>query len=252
MAKAGAEIALLLTSEIEPPWDKGLDLVQYPFPRLHIADTALDAQLAHLEGFWILTSHLVYKKKFDSRHKLPIRLQSDFRAGLEAWADVMKAFFELAIQCHAVPSKHSSSYANATDWFAGIVRELKSAQLKGLFKVGPKSKKESVNKFRALVKQLKEDLNPFDPDSEPHTFKLVETAISIQRRADRWRKDYWLPFLKAWSAFTSNVDRNPMWRMVESCENGKFTAQKGQGKYKPTLPAKIECLEPLQDKAYRF
>ncbi|MEP0873000.1 hypothetical protein NDA01_24740 [Trichocoleus desertorum AS-A10] len=252
MAKSGAEIALLQTSEIEPPWDKGLDLVQHPFPRLHIADTALDAQVAHIEGFWALTSHLVYKKKFDSRHKLPIRLQGDFRAGLETWADVVKQFFELAIQCHALPSEQSSKYANATDWFSGVVWELKNAQFKGLFKIGPKSKKESVSKFRNLIKKLKEDINPFDPALEPHTFKLVEAAIGIQRRADRWRKDHWIPFLKAWSAFISNIDRNPLWRMVERDENGKFTAQKGQGKYKPALSAKIDFLEPLQDKAYRF
>lgn len=228
-----------------------MECVQHPFLRLH-TDAALDAQISHLEGFWMLVTHWVYKQKFNSQHKLPIRLQGDFRTGLEAWGNVVHQFLELAIQCHALPSEENSKYKNAAEWFTGVVHELKGAQLRGIFKPGSKSKKESVSKFRSMLKGLKEDINPFNPALEPHTFRLVECAIRIQCLSDNWRKNHWVPFLKAWSAFVTNLDRNPAWRMIERTDDGQFVAQKGRGKYKPTLPAKNDASKPLQCKAYKF
>lgn len=245
MAKSGAEIALLPSEEIKPPWDAVADSVQHPFATIYIADAALDAQVVHLEAFWILVAHWIYKKKYSSRHKLPVRLSSSFRVGLDAWADVVHQFFKLATVCHSFPSEKSSNYKNGAERFNNIVRELKNAQLKGLFKAGPKSKKESVSKFRKLLKDLREDVNPFNLESEPHTFWLIEDAIRLERGMDGWSREHWKPFLKAWGAFIYDLDRNEMWRMIERGENGKFVGQKGRGKYKPVLTSKIDFLEPL-------
>ncbi len=77
---------------------------------------------------------------------------------------------------------------------------------------------------------FKDEKNLFDPRSQPHEFTMTESALILARKYPaRFRKEYWVPFYKAYANWVREIDRNGTY-FVPVEQDGKIMRQ-GKGKY---------------------
>jgi hypothetical protein len=199
------------------------------------------AELQRREDFlWGILGHYLYKKRWDSKHKIPLRQTPIQREAIEAYGIFWNSLIELAIYCHAYASPSSRMYENASQWVSSIVREsrsLKNSKIaEGTIKKGGKRKFAEL--LRAKAKLLDEEINPEDRDTLPHTFRLYEDCLGLIENTDVFRKKYWTPHIRALKAHIRQLETNPVW-VAQWVEDGKCYEQVGQGRHKNlVLPPK--------------
>lgn len=100
-------------------------------------------------------------------------------------------------QCHSFAE---SDCHTAAEWFRRIYIE-------GAIE-GRRSNYGKDYDIRLVQKQtatLKNYDNPFDPEEEPYTFQLFETAISMAEKSDIFRRDLWRELLGAKSTWIKEL-----------------------------------------------
>jgi hypothetical protein len=180
---------------------------------------------------WGILGHYLYKKRWDSKHKMPIRQTADQSEAIKAYGDFWDTLIELSTQCHAKGSPCSKSYENASQWMASIVREKRSLKKNKIEDgITRKGKASLVELLRAKVKLLTEGQNPENEEITTHMFRLYKDSIRLSK-SDVFRKTYWNPHIKALRAHIRQLETNPTWVSIW-IEDEKCYEQTGKGRAK--------------------
>jgi hypothetical protein len=219
----------------EPPWDATISTldnhlfaIAAPSPEQLLLGGIADA-------VWGVSLHWLYRKKWSSKHKVPGH--RTLKSAVEPFGEVLRALLELAIQTHAVGAPSSKRYTHACHWF-----RLAAPELRAICFSDRGSKTELVADLREILAALKDLQNPFLPWECPHLYGLIEAAISIAEKNDRYHNEYWrgLKSLKpkdgrsrgliyALSGWANALETNSVWSSVQITESGLF-ARVGSGR----------------------
>src|SRR5919202_99770 len=175
------------------------------------------AELQRREDFlWGILGHYLYKKRWNSKHKIPFRQTLIQRRAIDAYGDFWDTLIELTINCHGYAAPNSSKYRNAAEWISLIVQEkrfLKNSKiLEGNIKKG---KVKLAENLRAKAKLLEGNRNPENQNISPHIFRLYEDALHLIRQdADIFCDKYWIPHIKALRSHVRELERNLTWTSI--------------------------------------
>lgn len=209
-------------------WALAFKSIQHPFISADAAKNECSKfQVGLTELHWDVGLHYVFKRKWDSRHKIPIRLRPTAQKSFRLWGDYLYTILELCIQCHAAPGIQVS-YHNAAEWFEGVAKEMKTSDLKASLSAIKGLKQKEVAQQRDLLKFLKEYENPGDILTHPHAFLLVESARNLAQRSDEFCDKYWKPFITACTKLLQDIESNPVWQTVFE-KDGLPYVQAGRG-----------------------
>jgi len=161
---------------------------------------------------WDISIYWLVKKKWLSKLKIPGR-HWQVKA-FEPHGEFLKHELALCSECHTLLAPNSVPYLNAAEWFKEIVTEKKASQVKaidcppvnlglppGTVKKGKKD--ASIERERKIIKIIDEGGNPFRPDNpfQSHQFSLIDAMNNFSKSYDGFRRDYKLPYIKAWRAW---------------------------------------------------
>ncbi|MGB3642554.1 MAG: hypothetical protein WBA39_33980 [Rivularia sp. (in: cyanobacteria)] len=211
---------------IKPPWDDALDSVQ----QWHQNIACNEAQKQHLqinEIIYIIALHWLYRKKYQSKHKIPGKLKH--RKACEPLGDFLHQLLNLCSEVHTISP---FDYMNAGEWFKQIVFEMRYGDVQAILsdeQEGGKTK--YIDVVRGEISQLRSYKNPYDSSTSPHTYRLLESAIRIAERSDIFRKKHYSPLIKAYAAWARELRENPTFEYW-LVEGEKLVAKRGKGKAK--------------------
>ncbi len=186
-------------------------------------------QIKLLDFHYWLRMHFVYKERWNSQHKIPVRLTKEVREAYTLDAKHTATILELCIQCH---SQRSTPYLTGAEWFAQIELEAKNLELDLILSSAElKGKQMMVDRNRLLVRELNgsDYENPIDSTIQPHLHKLIEIAQETAAVNDVWRKKFWSPFISTNRALLRDIERNSSWQQVYGSGN-KVYVSTGQGR----------------------
>ncbi|HEY9781833.1 MAG TPA: hypothetical protein V6D09_17050, partial [Leptolyngbyaceae cyanobacterium] len=209
-------------------WALAFKAIQHPFISANSANNEyLNFHAGLTEVHWIFGLHYAFKRKWDSKHKIPIKLRPTVQKSFRLWGDYLYTILELCIQCHASPGIQVS-YRNASEWFERVAWEMKTSDLKAALSATKGLKRREVDQQRELLKVLKEYENPGNLQTHPHAFALVESARNLAQRSDVFCNRHWKPFITAGTNLLRDMERNSTWQTVFE-KDGLPYVQAGRG-----------------------
>ncbi len=217
------ESLLIPVSKAIPPWDTALNRLQRePFVLILAPTENQEINFQRVETIWQVALHWVFKLKWYSKHKIPYNRR--LVKVCKPYGELVFRCLELCIQCHAAYPVGSFPYGNASDWFEQLIRE---AQLYAFSHNDSPGKVQRLKERRRQYDLLKEGKNPFSSKSLPHLHRLIAACLPLLS-SDRFDKDYWTPYLKAFSAWNTMFESKEWTTYCE--QEGKSYIRMGQGK----------------------
>ncbi|MBD2120317.1 hypothetical protein [Trichocoleus sp. FACHB-262] len=214
--------------EATPPWDQVISAIQELSPPEGLTKNQ-KFLITQLQVDWVIGLHYLYQKKWNNRHKLPIRFQPKTQKIYKLFGEYLYQLVELCTQCHAW---QKTPYPNAAHWFFAIAWEMHDNSLMPITEHGRsgESKRSWLVTHKSNLKTLKDYGNPCDPEEEPHYYRLIDTARSMAEQPGEFYRKQWKPFLKAYSEYVNEVAENPMCQVVfEKDEKLRYSSGRGKG-----------------------
>jgi hypothetical protein len=224
-------IEALPSVHYEPDYESVFLSIQYPRVKTLPSDPQEYARLKLIGGQWLIWLHWVVKKKWLSKHKIPV--PREIAKIFEPKGEYLYRLLEICIQVHN--SKWGKPYNNGLAWFSQIVVAEREANIKHVLKDQADetySQKGYSRSFRddqrQKIGQLENLQNPWHPELSPHHHRLMAAALELAGVSDKFFDDYWKPFLKAYRGWIRSLD-SPNWSAVW-VENNQLKCQAGRGK----------------------
>lgn len=189
-------------------------------------------QINLLDFHYWLRMHFVYKERWNSKHKIPVRLTKEVREAYTLEGKHIATVVELCIQCHA---QYSTPYGNGAEWFAKIELEAKNLELELILSIAEakekqvKNKQVMVDRNRRAFKYLDDYKNPVEPKKQPHLYRLIEVARKIAEANDKWCNKYWIPYKRTYRALLQDIERNSVWQQIYGKDGEVYVSVKGGG-----------------------
>ncbi|MEL6499864.1 MAG: hypothetical protein AAFQ23_00460 [Cyanobacteria bacterium J06623_1] len=171
--------------------------------------------------------HYLIKKEWNSRHKLPSVAKAEKEA-VNANADIYHQAYRLAVKCFEDGIGYSESYSHPSIWFAGILEELSLsegniARRLSFLDSTDSSKPDYLDLLREDYSQIRQFNNPYDPNNEPHTWRLIESASEFAEQTmgrGVFYRDFWRPFLKSRGDRFIKLSRSTSTILLKKYTNG--------------------------------
>lgn len=158
-------------------WNPVLTSLQKPYIRLEATPANLGQAIAITETYWVVATHWLYKKKWNSKHRIPYK--RDLVRLCEPMGNLLLSILNLTVELHAIHplGRH---YANAAMWFDCVYWEMKNEGLADLLELTDcRGKDDRVRGIRRHLKSYKNGGNPHDSEHEPHTWRLIQAALEV-------------------------------------------------------------------------
>lgn len=219
----------LSTERIPFPWNITISLLDKPSDIPLISQVRLKLatqyQISELEEAWAIALHWVVKKKWNRQLKFPVLPK--WADSYEPWGELMFRELELCIRCHEASKSARQFYRNPSDWYLQLILETKGDDVCDTIANKITGKKALVKDNYSIIRTLKELKNPANPETAPHFHRLMEAALELEKQ-DSFYKDYWKPYLKAYSGWIQVLDSK---NFAESFVKGNKIFQRvGKGK----------------------
>ncbi len=206
------QYSLIPTDAIEPPYNELVKMLQTVAVEY---DGELDPDVANFlisQGleFWNTLLHWVTKLKWNSKCKIPGG-QTHARS-TKPWGELLYCSLELCIQCHAGVGYKAAGYPDAAVWFEKIWIDYVIADMahKVALMFQLESDKTSwVADLSLVLRELKNDRNPYNQMREPHLHHLINCSLKLAGKSEEFRKRYWLPYVRAYAACVTQLKFNP-------------------------------------------
>lgn len=230
----------------DPQWNFALQVVQCPTVLTALSpeqQTAIEV----FSGKWLLFLHWVIKKKWISKHKVPI--SPKYVKFYEPKGEQLYRILEMCIQCHSTP--WGAHYSNAAQWFSAIVATERGMEIDYVLNESEKAKGKEGNGKTKDNRVYKNDMlyhhwevikilqyagndviktpmkKPYSPNEMPHHYCLIEAASDLARNSDIFKKQFWNPYLAAYRKWIVSLN-DPFWQAVW-VDQGKLKAKLGRG-----------------------
>jgi hypothetical protein len=224
-------------------WDNPLFLKE--LDQVFFAQPAIQ----HLEiqwKIWELCLHWLYKKRFDSKHKLPQKFA--ICRLFEPIGEILNSTLLLVEYIYLYGNKRH--YTHHWEWFALITEDLQGF----CFDI-PDGKATKVKNLRSVAKALRDEKNPFPEEITPHLWKLIDEALNLQKSPTHRRNVFRLfnlrnskkkqyGFTSAIAHWAGQLNVSPYLTTIESDETGiTFNEKSGKGKAKINQKEIVKILE---------
>ncbi len=217
-------------SHLHREWNRAFLIAQSPAVPLTL-DLERERILAAGDELLSLALHRVYRQHWDSKHKFPIRLKKLDRQAIEAFGDY---WWQLLKLCERLHSEYGKNYENAADWFLCLVLEYRAAR-RGRSAISGNGKKNLARLIEERLSNLRQGINPEDPQIFPARWQLMQAAIHLAGNSDQFRRNHWQPFLNSYRSWKDDLKSNTSWYTIHQDASGKYWNQ-GLGRAKiPTF-----------------
>ncbi len=164
----------------------------------------------------LLILHWLIKLRWNSKHRIPYHTKG-LKDAHKPFGEIYKSVSVIVQDIHFRQFGYSRDYTHPVEWFAGILSE---NVVEGAYQ-GNKS--TGIKNLQATTKKLRSYENPFDPETEPHTWKFAQSAIDSAQSygLDIFAKELWRPFLIARSALAKHLDNSYL--LSIRCSDGQPT-----------------------------
>ncbi len=236
----------LSTEKIPFPWDITMPLLEQPsdiplIPKVRLK-LATQYQISKLNFDWAIALHWVVKKKWNPQLKFPVpRKLADL---YEPWGELMFRQLELCIRCHEASHPTSQGYRNPSDWYLQLIIETKGDDLCDVIANEEIGKKSLIKDKYSIMKAIKDERNPANPETSPHFYRLMEAALELEKE-DSFYKDYWKPYLEACSKWIRALDDKTS--QVSFVKGNKILRRHGQGRATVTI---LSFPEPIRRRVF--
>lgn len=151
----------------------------------------------------LLVLHWLIKLRWNSKHRIPYHTKG-LKDAHKPFGELYKAASLIIQDCHFRQIGYSHDYGHPVEWFAGLLGE---NAIEGAFQ---SNKSEGIKHLQGQTKKLRSYENPFDPQSEPHTWKFAQSAIDSAQGygLDIFARELWRPFLAARSDLAKHLDNS--------------------------------------------
>ncbi len=223
-------IPTIPTEKIIPPWDSAITSIEtFVYPTVPF-NNGLIQHLNFNDNVWEIALHWLLKKKWDSKHKIPVN--RNIAAKIEPLGELLLQIIEICSQVHLL---YPDGYTNATEWFYHIALEMKNGDIDDIctpIKKG-EGKSKHCSEIRSHIKKLRQIENPFDSVRSPHTHKLIQASINLCENFDIFKNNYYLPLIKAYSCWERKLHDDDGWQLLTVEKEQLFIhTGKGRGKIK--------------------
>lgn len=233
------QIETIPTKYVNREWQTAFEKAQKNvIPVYCLADTNREAlrKFVNVEtAKWRIILHWVVKEKWCSKLKIPGGRKT--ANSLKTTGNHLKQILELCIQLHPI-SEDRYLYSDAANWFSLIIDEVKYAEVVAFVNRTNKGSegesqiaKETCSNISGSLRGS-EPNNPFERESEPHIWRLIESALKLADTSDRFRKTYWRDFLNSLAEINRKRKQGGLITLVGI--DGKLIACGGQGRGKKT------------------
>jgi hypothetical protein len=225
-------IEALPSVHYEPDYESVFLSIQYPRVQILPSDPQEHARLKLIGGQWLIWLHWVVKKKWLSKHKIPV--SREVAKLYEPKGEYLYRLLEICIQVHA--SRWGEYYNNnGLAWFGYIVKTERDANIRHVLNNEAKNETYSQGGYgrafrddqRQIIAQLENLQNPWHPELSPHHHRIMAAALELEV-SDIFLNNYWKPFLKAYRGWIRSLD-SPNWAAAW-VEGNHLKCQAGRGK----------------------
>ena len=184
---------------------------------------------------WRIILYWVIQKKWCSKLKIPGSRK--IAKSLETTGEHLKQVLELCIQLHPV-SEYRHLYPDAANWFSQIIDEVRTAEIFAFVERSRTGNEGEAQIARETCSNISgslrgsEPINPFEYESEPHIWRLIESAIKMANKSDRFDKTYWKDFKKSLAEINKKRREGGSITLIEI--DDRLVACGGQGRAKKT------------------
>lgn len=184
---------------------------------------------------WRIILHWVVKKKWCSKLKIPggRKIVKSF----EVTGEHFRQVFELCLQLHPI-SEYGHLYPDAASWFFQIIYEVRYSEYLAFLERSKTGSEGEAQIARETCSNISGSLrgsepnNPFCSDSEPHIWRLIQSALKRADQLDIFRKTHWSDFLSSLAAINRKRKQGGLITLVEI--DGQLVACGNQGRGKKT------------------
>lgn len=192
---------------------------------------------------WETALHWLIKSEWQRKHKIPVSRAS--ANALKPKGKRLIWLFKLCERCHSFQQELDSGqvpYKHAAFWFYVIFAEIKASEINHVFNPQQKAparredkKEAALSAERKACQMLKEFRNPLASQAliYPGAFLLYDAAITLAGRSDAFFDDFFMPYVRAWSAEITQTDKPASGRIF--VEDGQAYIQTGRGRQRQPL-----------------
>lgn len=192
----------------EDDWDPAFTQIHQMRPSIPLNEVERRA-FGLVAGRWITELHWVIRKKWSSKHKIPVSPR--YVKSYEPGGEVLYRLLELCAQVHIVG--RGSEYPNAGQWFAEICMEAMNEEIKDVI-LPNRNPTVSLPKKIDFIREtgrriawmsMKEPKNPINPATHFHLWQLIEHCLQLRLKSDRFETNFWKPYLKSLREFERSL-----------------------------------------------
>ena len=172
----------------------------------------------------LLILHWLIKLRWNSKHRIPYHTKG-LKDAHKPFGEIYKSVSLIVQDIHFRQFGYSQDYAHPVEWFGGILSE---NAIEGAYR-GNKS--EGIKHLQAATKKLRSYENPFDRETEPHTWKFAQSAIDSAQGygLDIFAKELWRPLLAARSALARHLDNSYLLSIRSKDDQPTISLPKSKG-----------------------
>ena len=176
---------------------------------------------------WRTSLYWVFKLKWTgTKIKKPDDITRDVIKAYEAHGRLMYSVLLLCEEAHPFRSKDWEEYDSWLDWFISIVAEA----VKESHNLQEKSKTRKLQEQRECLKLLHDFINPYDDETEPHFWRLIETWTTKLAKIPNLEKQYWNPFKRCLSKWITERSSTRWGCLFEEKTESQLTLKSTQGR----------------------
>lgn len=231
---------------IKPPGDEIVRKMQSSLLRVEKLPDNIEARRSLAEYHWRIIAAWFAKLRFldTTRKKYRMPFPQKHANPWKPFAEVLICEFNICVEIAGSSDsvEYNKEYKNPEQRFQLLIEEHKSIGLKQAYEEPVKRKEEAVSKARERLTLLgfsksRSGNNPYSPQTEPHTWRLIEDCLILNKRRPKFSEDFWKPYLKAQSKWLTHLSREKFYLLRD--EGEKLVYRTGQG----SDMRKIEVLE---------
>lgn len=187
-------------------------------------------RIAHQETLLSYSAPYIIRESWGKKLCSLPRVNNRIKPELNAYADQWLKIYNLCVKCRdLLTNAELEEIPRAWDWLRIIVHEYRKIFLNYLCSPEAEkdsSKVETSSSLCQYAEALSNSINPCDPEVEIYKYRLMEICIQIADKADVFRKELWLPYLRSIRNWANVVKSSSNVLAVSCSGNGRLKHQK--------------------------
>ncbi|MBW4505662.1 MAG: hypothetical protein KME64_04015 [Scytonematopsis contorta HA4267-MV1] len=191
-----------------------------------------ETRICHYEAlFKYVSAYIIREVWGKSLCDLP-PIDNKIISEMKAYSEKWLKFYWICKECRDFMTEEMlHKFPRSWDLFNAIIDEYRQSLMSFWLSdkaKNPSSKEEIVQNVRQEFSMLKDCINPYCTETNPYTYKLIETCFRLSNLSEVFLNDFWTPYLKAGRQWAQMIESSPS--ITATYENQGKTARQRRGK----------------------